>query len=86
MVGELIWAGFAQVGSPGPCTIVGAECLMSGEAKNGGVEVTYSYKYGCTNKFTIAFTPGPPGTPLGQGRRARAVPTPYGESSTATYE
>eukprot|EP01047_Picozoa_sp_COSAG01_P103766 COSAG01_NODE_33184_length_568_cov_3.961620_1_plen_115_part_10 len=45
-----------QIGSVGPCTQ--GQCGMTGKKTNNGVDVTYTYTYGCENMFTISLTGG----------------------------
>ena len=51
-----------EIGSIGPCSQ--GECGMAGvRTAGGGVEVTYTYTYGCKNTFTLTMTPGSAGAP-----------------------
>jgi hypothetical protein len=46
-----------EIGSIGPCSQ--GECGMTGSAQpGGGVEIVYTYTYGCKNTFSLTLTPG----------------------------
>jgi hypothetical protein len=45
-----------EVGSVGPCSQ--GSCGMTGVKTPTGVDVTYTYTYGCTNTFSISLSPG----------------------------
>ena len=50
-----------EVGSIGPCSQ--GSCGMSGVKTPAGVDVTYTYTYGCENTFTLSLTSGTAATP-----------------------
>jgi hypothetical protein len=52
-----------EIGSLGPCE-KSQLCGMSGKANTNGVDVTYSYTYGCTNILTVKLTKGRASAPL----------------------
>ena len=45
-----------EIGSIGPCSQ--GECGMTGTAQPNGVQITYTYTYGCQNTFTLDITSG----------------------------
>jgi len=53
-----------EIGAVGPCSQ--GECGMTGTAQpHGGLELVYTYTYGCKNTFTLTMTPASAAT-LGQ--------------------